>query len=163
MGKDFYFATTTFVNSPGLTVLRSQDLVNWEIASHVDSRLKGYAKYDLTNGTAYRQGVWAPSLRYYSGTFYAVVNPNPSQGARVYYSRDVRGPWHYHELDREAFDPGLFIDAGGTGYIVTSASTDGHVKLLRLNEDFSRVVEARHLFYCRGAEGSKMVKRGNWY
>ena len=34
-GDDFYFATTTFVNVPDPTILHSQDLVNWEIVSHV--------------------------------------------------------------------------------------------------------------------------------
>ena len=38
---DFYFVTTTFVNMPGLTILHSQDLVNWEIVSHVIPRLDG--------------------------------------------------------------------------------------------------------------------------
>jgi len=40
-GDDFYFVTTTFVNMPGLTILHSQDLVNWEIVSHVIPRLDG--------------------------------------------------------------------------------------------------------------------------
>lgn len=28
VGEDFYFATTTFANSPGLRILHSRDLVN---------------------------------------------------------------------------------------------------------------------------------------
>ncbi|OYX95348.1 MAG: hypothetical protein B7Y78_05245, partial [Caulobacter sp. 35-67-4] len=32
VGEDFYFASTTFVNTPGLTILHSRDLVNWDIA-----------------------------------------------------------------------------------------------------------------------------------
>jgi len=28
VGKDFYFASTTFANVPGLTILHSRDLVN---------------------------------------------------------------------------------------------------------------------------------------
>src|SRR5689334_14161976 len=63
VGNDFYFATTTFANSPGLTILHSQDLVNWEIVSHVMSRLDGRPQYDMINGTSYRNGVFAPSLR----------------------------------------------------------------------------------------------------
>lgn len=46
--NDFSLVTTTFVNTPGLTILHSQDLVNWEIASHVISRLDG-------NGCRWRQ------------------------------------------------------------------------------------------------------------
>jgi beta-xylosidase len=162
VGGDFYFATTTFVNSPGLTILHSQDLVNWEIVSHVIPRLEGREQYDLKNGTAYRAGIFAPSLRFHDGTFYIAVTP-VNQNTRVYHSKDILGPWQFHELDRPAFDPGLFIESDGAGYIATSGGWDGHVTLLKLNAGFSKVVEARGIFYYKGVEGSKVVKRGGWY
>jgi beta-xylosidase len=162
VGNDFYFATTTFVNSPGLTILHSRDLVNWELVAHVIPRLDGRPQYDLKDGGAYRAGIFAPSLRYRDGTFYVATTPM-GQNTRIYSARDVRGPWRFHELDRAAFDPGLFFDTDGTGYIATSGSWDGHVTLLKLSPDLSRVVEARGLFYYRGAEGSKVIKRGRWY
>ena len=34
VGEDFYFVSTTFANSPGVTILHSKDLVNWRIVSH---------------------------------------------------------------------------------------------------------------------------------
>ncbi len=162
VGDDFYFATTTFANSPGLTILHSLDLVNWEIVSHVIPRLDGREQYDLKNGSAYRAGVFAPSLRYHDGMFYIAVT-SVNQNTRVYYSKNIRGPWQFHELDRPAFDPGLFIESDGTGYIATSGSWDGHVMLLKLNTDFSKIVEARGIFYYKGVEGSKVIKRGDWY
>jgi beta-xylosidase len=162
VGEDFYFATTTFANSPGVTILHSKDLVNWEYISHVVSRLDGSPKFDLENGGSYRNGFFAASLRHYKGTFYVVVTP-VGLNTRVYYSKDVRGPWQYHLLDRAAFDPGFFIEDDGTGYIATSGGWDGHVTLLKLNEDFSRVVDAKPMFYYRGIEGSHVVKRHGWY
>jgi beta-xylosidase len=162
VGENFYFATTTFANVPGLTLLHSQDLVNWEYLSHVIERLEGREQYDLKNGTAYRSGVFAPSLRYHKGTFYVVVTP-VGQNTRLYYSSDPRGPWESHELDRGAFDPGFFIDDDGTGYIATSSGWDGTVTLLTLNEDFSRIVDERKIHYNKGGEGSKVIKRGDWY
>jgi len=162
VGEDFYFATTTFVNSPGLTILHSQDLVNWTIVSHVIPRLEGREQYDLKNGTAYRVGVFAPSLRYHAGTFYIAVTP-VDQNTRIYYAKNITGPWQCHELDRAAFDPGLYIELDGTGYIATSGGWDGHVTLLKLSSDFSRVIESRALFYYKGIEGSKVIKNGDWY
>jgi beta-xylosidase len=162
VGEDFYFATTTFVNVPGLTILHSQDLVNWEYVSHVINRLEGRPEYDLQGGTAYRSGVFAPSLRYYQGTFYVVVTP-VGQNTRIYMAEDANGPWSYHELTHQAFDPGLFIDDDGKGYIATSGGWDGTLTLLALNEDFTEVVDAREVYYNKGAEGSKIVKRGDWY
>ena len=162
VGEDFYFATSTFANSPGLTLLHSQDLVNWEIVSHVIPRLEGREQYDLKNGTAYRAGVFAPSLRYYAGMFYIVVTP-VGQNTCVFYSKDITGPWQFHELDRAAFDPGLYIETDGTGYIATSACSDGHVTLLTLNRDLTKVVRAQEIFYYKGIEGSKIIKKGDWY
>jgi beta-xylosidase len=162
VGGDFYFATTTFVNSPGLTILHSRDLVNWELVSHVIPRLEGRPQYNLKDGGAYRTGVFAPSLRFHDGTFYVVTTP-VGQNTRVYFAKDIRGPWRFHELARAAFDPGLFIESDGTGYIATSGGWDGHVTLLKLNRELSQIVDARGIFYYQGAEGSKVIKRGGWY
>ena len=52
VGEDFYFVTTTFANVPGLTILHSKDLVNWEHLSHVASRLEGPDVYNMEGGTA---------------------------------------------------------------------------------------------------------------
>lgn len=162
VGRDFYFASTTFVNAPGLTLLHSKDLVNWELAGHVMSRLAGKPEYDLTSGGDYRHGVYAPSLRRYRGKFYVVVTP-PGLNTRIYSARDVRGAWTMHELDRSAFDPGFFIDSDGKGYIATSGGWDGTIKLLSLNADFTRVVSEQKIHFVKGAEGSKLIKRGQWY
>jgi beta-xylosidase len=162
VGKDFYFATTTFVNTPGLRILHSRDLINWEIAAHVIPRLDGRKAYDLQEGSAYRSGVFAPSLRFHRGTFYLAVTL-VGQPTRIYYAHDVRGPWRYYELDRSAFDPGLFIEPDGTAYIVTSGGWDGTGTLLKLDKNLAHVVGEKKAFYIRGAEGSKVVKRGEWY
>lgn len=162
VGEDFYFATTTFVNSPGLRILHSQDLINWEIVSHVIPRLDGREQYDMKNGTAYRSGVFAPSLRYHNGMFYVVVTP-VGQNTRIYSSKTARGPWQYRELNRAAFDPGMFIEPDGKGYIATSGGWDGTITLLTLNADYSQVVSDQKIHYIKGAEGSKLVKRGDWY
>ena len=92
VGEDFYFASTTFANSPGLVLLHSKDLVNWETVGYVIDRLDGDPKYDLAGGTAYRNGVFAPSLRYHKGAFYVAVTPN-GKPTRIYYSKDIRSPW----------------------------------------------------------------------
>lgn len=162
VGEDFYFASTTFVNAPGLTILHSKDLVNWDIASHVMPRLTGNPKYDLADGGDYRHGVYAPSLRYHKGRFYVAVTP-VGRPTRIYSAADVRGPWAMHELDREAFDPALFIDDDGQAYMATSIGSDGTITLLTLNADLTAVTSAQKIHYIKGAEGSKLIKREGWY
>jgi beta-xylosidase len=162
VGQDFYFTTTTFVNTPGITVLHSKDLVNWEIVSHVVPRLDGRPQYDMQGGTAYRSGLFATSLRHHDGMFWLAVTP-VGQNTRIYYAKDARGPWAYHELDRQAFDPGLFFDTDGKAYIFTSIGSDGTETLLSLNQDLSRIVDSRKIYYDKGAEGSKVIKKDGWY
>lgn len=162
VGEDFYFASTTFVNAPGLTILHSRDLVNWDIASHVMPKLTGNPKYDLADGGDYRHGVYAPSLRRHGGRFYIAVTP-VGRNTRIYSAADIRGPWSVRELDREAFDPALFFDDDGKGYIATASSADGTITLLSLNADLTAVTSAQKIHYYRGAEGSKLIKRGDWY
>lgn len=164
VGDNFYFITTTFANVPGLRILHSKDLVNWEIISHILPRLTGVKAYDMEDGVGYRDGVFAPSMRFHKGKFYVAVTPNGyGQHTVIYNATDVRGPWTAHELDRAAFDPGLFIDDDGKGYIMSSGGWDGTATLLTLNEDYTKVVAEKKVYYQRGAEGAKLVKRGGWY
>lgn len=162
VGENFYFATTTFANSPGLTILRSPDLLHWTYVSHVVPRLDGNVKFDLADGGAYRGGIFAPSLRHHNGIFYVAVTP-VGQNTRIYSSKQIEGPWSMKTLDREAFDPALYFDTDGKGYIATSGGWDGTITLLTLNSDYSAVADARKIHYHKGAEGSKLVKRGDYY
>lgn len=162
VGEDFYFVSTTFVNAPGIVILHSRDLVNWRLATHVQPRLDGSARYDLRHGGDYRRGFYAASLRHHRGMFYLAVTP-VGQKTRIYRARDIAGPWTYAVLDREAFDPGLFFDDDGTGYIATAQGSDGTITLLTLDRDYTAVEGARKIHYVEGAEGSHLIKRGDWY
>lgn len=163
VGNDFYFSTTTFIDVPGLTILHSQDLVHWEIVSHLIPQLTGSPNYNITNGVqAYRNGVFASSLRYYNGTFYCVETPN-GQNTRVYYSTNITGPWQYYQLNVSAFDPGLYIENNGTGYIATAGGWQNLTTFLTLNPNFSQVVASTAITNNLGLEGSKVIKRGNYY
>ncbi|QEH38516.1 Beta-xylosidase [Aquisphaera giovannonii] len=162
VGDDFYFASTTFANSPGLVLLHSKDLVNWETVGHVMDRLDGDPKYDMKGGNSYRNGVFAPSLRYHKGTFHVAVTPN-GKPTRIYHASDIRGPWKCDVLKESAFDPGLLFDDDGTPYLFTCGGWDGHVTLKTLSPALDRVVASRQVFYVRGIEGSKAFKIDGWY
>lgn len=160
VGGYFYMVSTTFVDSPGLVVLRSEDMVNWQIISHPASILNGGNAYDMVNGqTAYRGGMWASSIRYRNGTFYIAVQPNFSNG-RIYYAANAAGPWNYYQLDRVIYDPGLFFDTDGTGYIICG---HGPQSVMTLNSSCSAVVSQVDNVIDSGGEGSHVVKRGSYY
>ncbi|HTY85857.1 MAG TPA: glycoside hydrolase 43 family protein, partial [Candidatus Acidoferrum sp.] len=163
VGNDFYFSTTTFIDVPGLTILHSQDLVHWEIVTHLVPQLTGSPNYNITNGVQnYGNGVFASSLRYYNGTFYCAETQN-GQSTRIYYSTNIAGPWQYHQLSVGAFDPGLYIETNGTGYIATAGGWQSNTTFLTLNSDFSQVIASTSITNGLGLEGSHVVRRGNYY
>src|SRR5574344_121384 len=67
VGDDYYLAGTTMHCTPGLVVLHSKDLVNWDVASYCFNRWNEVLpdeKFRLQNGRqVYGQGVWAPVIR----------------------------------------------------------------------------------------------------
>ena len=163
VGNDFYFSTTTFIDVPGLTILHSQDLLHWEIVTHLVPQLSGSSKYNITNGVQnYGNGVYASSLRYYNGTFYCVETPN-GQNTSIFYATNIAGPWQSHQLNYSAFDPGLYIETNGTGYIATAGGWQSNTTFLTLNSTFSQVAATHTITNGLGLEGSHVVKRGNYY
>ena len=76
VGDDYYLTGTTMHAMPGLPVLHSRDLVNWELMSYAVDRLDLGPRYRLEGGDIYGQGIWAPSFRYHNGTFHIFANVN---------------------------------------------------------------------------------------
>jgi beta-xylosidase/fibronectin type 3 domain-containing protein len=159
VGSDFYMVSSTFVASPGIVLLHSSDMVNWEFTAHVASTVDGGDAFDMQNGTAYESGFWAPSIRYCNGTFYVAVQPTFSNG-RLYYADNPAGPWNFHQLDRNIYDPGLFFDDDGTGYII---SGHGPQSVIKLNSTYSAVESEQGGIVDSGGEGSHLLKRGGYY
>lgn len=149
--NDFYMVSTTFVDSPGINVLHSMDLVNWEMVGHCCTNLDWSPLYNMVGGTAYRQGFWASSIRYYNGTFYVLANP-VGANARMYYATNAAGPWQYYQLNQGLYDPGFLIDTNGAGYIFYGYSPQQSVAAL--NANFSQIVAVSNNVVLSGGEGS---------
>ena len=71
VGDTYYMSSTTMHMSPGLPIMKSKDLVNWEMLNYAYDRLGENDALNLENGrSAYGQGSWASSLRYHDGFYY---------------------------------------------------------------------------------------------
>jgi beta-xylosidase len=163
VGNDFYLASSTFANSPGLVILHSQDLVNWEIISHCISSLPSGGAYDLIGGDKYGEGCFAPGLAYNNGTFYVAVNLNGDGGTRIYRATNPAGPWSVNQLSGSYFDPALFFD-NGTPYIVWGGAWENSIKIIQLNSSLTGTVGSQStILSYNNVEGSHLVKRGNYY
>ena len=164
VGNYFYMATTTFVGVPGLIITKSEDLVNWEIAGHCISSFDGNDDYNLEGGTRYGNGCYAPSIAYKDGTFYVVVTPN-GERTRIYYAKDVSGPWDYNLLSGSYFDPCLFIEDDGTPYLAYGGAWENKISMIELNSGLSATKGApRVILYRDNVEGTHLSKvNGTYY
>ena len=69
VGDTYYMVSTTMYFSPGAPIMKSNDLVSWEICNYVYDRYADGDVQNLTNGKHdYAHGQWATSLRYHKGT-----------------------------------------------------------------------------------------------
>ena len=71
VGDTYYMSSTTMHMAPGLLIMKSKDLVNWELVSYAYEILEDIESLTLSNGKqSYGRGSWASSLRYHNGTYY---------------------------------------------------------------------------------------------
>lgn len=168
VGDDYWLVASSFHEVPGLPLLRSRDLVRWELAGHAAPRLPS-PRYDTPR---HGGGIWAPALRYDRG-WYQVWYGDPDVGIFVARARDPRGPWEEPRLVAEAkgwIDPCPFRDADGSLWLVhawarSRAGFNGVLTLRRLADDGLSVVGEGVTIFEGGTrhptvEGPKLYRRG---
>ena len=135
VGDDYYLAGTTMHAVPGLVILHSKDLVNWENVSYCFDRFDfGDDRFSLKNHQEiYGQGIWAPCIRYANGQFYVFSNVN-GKGLQCYTAKDIRGPWTHHNMKGNIYDLGVLFDDDGKVYAIHGYGT---VKCTDLEPDMS--------------------------
>ena len=139
VGDDYYLAGTTMHTVPGLVILHSKDLVNWENISYCFDRFDfDDDAFSLKNHQEiYGQGVWAPAIRYANGQFYVFTNIN-GKGLQCYTSKDIRGPWEHHNMQGNIYDLSVLFDDDGKIYAIHKY---GEVHCTELKADMSGPVE----------------------
>ncbi|WP_203980543.1 glycoside hydrolase family 43 protein, partial [Micromonospora phaseoli] len=173
-GRDtYYMISTTMHLSPGAPIMKSYDLVNWEIVNYVFDRASIGDSFSLRNGqNSYGQGQWASSLRYHEGVFYVAFNTNNLGGAYIYRTDDIsNGGWQRTALGRGLHDPSLFFDTDGTPYIFYGS---GGTSAVRLNADLTAITQDYPNIFTAGNyagqpfigglfEGAQVYHIDGWY
>lgn len=137
VGDDYYMTGTTMHVMPGLPVLRSRDLVNWELLGYAFDRLDMGPEYRFQDGKdAYGAGIWAPTIRFHNGTFYIFSNIN-GHGTQVFRAKDPKGPWTRNELGATIHDLSVLFDDDGRIYAVYGYD---EVHAVELKSDLTGVV-----------------------
>lgn len=117
VGDTYYLAGTTMHMNPAVMIMKSKDLVNWELASYCMDRLDLGPAYRLEQGNVYGKGIWAPCIRYHDGMFYVFSNTNDS-GLQVFRSKSADGPWEHNKLPGH-HDLSVLFDDDGKIYVVS--------------------------------------------
>ena len=139
VGDDYYLAGTTMHTVPGLVILHSKDLVNWENVAYCFDRFDFTEdRFALKNHQEiYGQGIWAPCIRYANGQFYVFSNVN-GKGLQCYTAKDIHGPWVHHNMKGNIYDLGVLFDDDGKVYAIHGYGT---VKCTELKPDMSGPIE----------------------
>lgn len=138
VGDTYYMSSTTMHLSPGLPLMKSRDLVNWQIAGYAYSTLADNDALTLQDGkNAYGAGSWASSLVYHDGTFYVSTFSSTTGRTYVFRTRDIEhGPWQESSFRPALHDHSLFFDEDGRVYMVHGS---GNVRLTELTSEASAI------------------------
>jgi len=136
VGNDFYMTSTSMHMMPGIPIMHSTDLVNWEIISYVYQTMENNNAHNLVSGNIYGKGSWATNLRYNNNTFYVCFNSNDMGRTYVYKTTDIRGTWTRSVLSGSYHDPSLLFDDDGRVYIIYGA---GDIRIVELTADATAV------------------------
>ncbi|MDE6689645.1 MAG: glycoside hydrolase 43 family protein, partial [Prevotella sp.] len=144
VGDDYYMAGTTMHSVPGLVILHSKDLVNWENVAYCFDRFDfDDPAFSLSGpsgknrGEIYGEGIWAPAIRYANGQFYVFSNVN-GKGLQCYTAKDIRGPWEHHNMKGRIYDLSVLFDDDGKIYAIHGY---GEVHCTELKPDMSGPIE----------------------
>lgn len=138
VGDTYYMSSTTMHMSPGLPIMKSKDLINWQMVGYAYDTLTTVDAMTLNNGkSTYGRGSWASSIRYHEGTYYVTTFAQTSGRTHIYSTKDIeKGPWKVQSFKPSYHDHTLFFDDDGRVYMIYGA---GKLKMIELNADLSGV------------------------
>ncbi len=149
VGDDFWLVSSSFSHVPGLPILYSRDLVNWELVNHALPTLSYVAgEPDHFAVPRHGAGVWAPSIRFHAGKFW-IFFPDPDYGIFVVTATDPRGAWSAPicvKPGKGLIDPCPLWDDDGKVYLIhgwakSRSGKNNQVTLNELSADATRVID----------------------
>ena len=176
VGDDYFMTASSFNQFPGLPILHSKDLVNWEL---VGAALSDYNVYYFKPSShtpvQHGCGVWAPAIRYHDGWFYIYCG-DPDRGIFMVKTQDPYGPWEepvWVYKGRGFIDPCPFWDEDGKAYLSHAAAGSraglkSVVFVAPLSPDGTKLLGPSRIVFDGHRtqptiEGTKMYKRGGKY
>lgn len=172
-GEDYYLTASSFNCIPGLPILHSKDLVNWEIVGHAVKELEPKQEFDRPS---HGNGIWAPSIRYHNGEFY-IYWGDPDYGVFMVKAKDPAGEWSKPLCvipGKGLIDTTPLWDDDGRCYLVNAYANSRSrfasvIAIRELSADGTKPIGNPVIIYdgngteSRTCEGPKIFKRDGWY
>jgi beta-xylosidase len=175
VGDTYYMSSTTMHMSPGVPIMKSKDLVNWQIVNYAYDTLANVDALNLENGkSSYGRGSWASSISYHNGIYYVSTFAQTTGKTYVYSTKNIeKGLWKVSSFKPGLHDNTLFFDDDGRIYMIWG---NEKIMIADLEKDFSGIKEETEYVLIEnasapagtnimlGAEGSQMFKvNGKYY
>ena len=177
-GEDYYMTASSFNCVPGLPILHSTDLVNWEIIGYaLTSLYEGDEALEKHFSTPqHGNGVWAPSIRYHDGWYY-IYWGDPDFGVYMVKTQNPAGKWEKPVCvikGQGYIDTTPLWDEDGKCYLVNgwANSRSKYASVLTVREmsaDGTKAIGQPVIVFDgngtenRTCEGPKFYKRDGWY
>ena len=172
-GEDYYLTASSFNCIPGLPILHSKDLVNWEIVGRAVKELEPKQEFDRPS---HGNGIWAPSIRYHNGEFY-IYWGDPDYGVFMVKTKDPAGEWSKPLCvipGKGLIDTTPLWDDDGRCYLVNAYANSRSrfasvIAIRELSADGTKPIGNPVIIYdgngteSRTCEGPKIYKRDGWY
>lgn len=155
----YYMSSTTMHMNPGVPIMKSKNLIDWEMASYAYETLGDIDAFELENGeNTYGRGSWASSLRYHNGTFYVSTFSNSSGMNYIFSTKDpYKTPWEMESFRPMVHDHSLFFDDDGKAYMF---SCGGEIGIRELKSDLSGIKEGSERVLIENADAITGKERG---
>ena len=169
----YYMTASSFNCTPGLPILHSEDLVNWEIINYA---IKDVEPLDFFSKPQHGKGVWAPSIRHHNGEFY-IYWGDPDFGIFMVKTKDIYGEWDKPVLVKAGkgmIDPCPLWDDDGKVYLAhawagSRAKFNSVITVCEMNSEGTAVVSNPVLAFDGNdgtnhtIEGAKFYKHNGYY
>ncbi len=139
VGDTYYMSSTTMHMCPGVPIMKSKDLANWEMLNYAYDRLGEDDALSLVNGKSnYGKGTWASSLRYHNGTYYIATYAQTTNKTYIFRTNDIeKGDWKMNSFTPGFHDCTLVFD-NNSAFLITGG---GKLQIIELNSDLTGVKE----------------------
>ena len=176
VGDTYYMSSTTMHMVPGVPIMKSKDLANWELVNYACDVLTGeLPTMNLDGGqNTYGRGSWASCIRHHKGMYYVSTFAQTTGKTYFFVTADIeKGPWKRIEFSPSCHDHTFFFDDDGRIYLIYG---NGKLFIAELEDDLSGLKPGTERVLLEnasapagdrimlGAEGSQLFKiNGKYY